>query len=162
MRINANRIRTAWRERKYEWWLKQHCCYLVTEWLHVSSFIIIKQDWKCIIRTGIHTGVLCKLWIINKRLQQLSYLDNFSFNYTNIVVLKSSLSTVNQYRYVIRPVSSVVLLDSYAWGHRIESRLVKTCSFLCVQNASTELTSFVTYQCWFTTLKEKLKTTWSV
>jgi hypothetical protein len=71
--------------------------------------------------TGIYTRVLCKLWIINKRLYLLSYLVNFSFQLYKSCDLMSFSSNINQNQYVIRHVGSVVAYWSHTHGgHRIE------------------------------------------
>jgi hypothetical protein len=67
-----------------------------------------QQDWKDVIHTKIQTCILCKFWIVNKRLRQLSCFDNFSFKLYKSRGLKVFFKFVNQYWYVIRCFSSVV------------------------------------------------------
>jgi hypothetical protein len=61
------------------------------------AHIYYGQDFKGVIRTGIHTWVVCKFWIINKRLLQLSHLDNFNFklyrSYGLNIFLNTELNT---------------------------------------------------------------------
>jgi hypothetical protein len=73
------------------------------------------NNWKGVIRTGIHTCVLCKFWITNKRLWELSWQLLVS-SYTNHVVLISSLSKLNQPQHVTMRVSSVAAYWSRTCG----------------------------------------------
>jgi hypothetical protein len=100
----------------------------VNLWSRIAS----KQNWKSVIRTGIHTCVLCKFWIINKRLRQVSCLGNFTFQLlcTNNAVLMASLSNINQYRFVIGCVSSVVAY----WSRTRDRILDKSKHFLSCSN----------------------------
>jgi hypothetical protein len=95
----------------------------------------MKQHWKGVIRTGIHTCVLCKFWIlsaptwnsfwrtiITKIWRQLSYVDNFSFQLYKSCGLNVFFKYCKSRRicYNARQFCGSVL-DSYAWGHGIES-----------------------------------------
>jgi hypothetical protein len=74
----------------------------------------LKQDWKSVIRTLIHTCILYKFRIINKTLRQLPYLDNLSFQLYKSRGLKVFL--VNEEQYIIRRVCSVVAYRTHLYG----------------------------------------------
>jgi hypothetical protein len=61
--------------------LQMVCIINLHNWYRMNYINLQReeQDWKGVIHTRIYTCILCKIWIINKRLHQLSYLDNFSF-----------------------------------------------------------------------------------
>jgi hypothetical protein len=97
-------------------------CMLSSEW-ETMFHTRMEQDWNCVIRTGIHTCVLCKFWIISKKLRQLYSLHRFSFRLyktcgLNVFLMQcKSIPVRHKAHYLCDSI-----LDSYEWGHRIEPR----------------------------------------
>jgi hypothetical protein len=89
--------------------------------LHIQGWS--KQDWKCVIRTGIHACVLCRFWgllsetIFKEQILIKDYISYFSFQLYKLHGLNVFFKHCKSIRIRQRRVSSVVA----NWSRMLEA-----------------------------------------